>query len=241
MATSLYDNGVLLRSLVDLRDRTVQKSRVAFSNRLFAIQNNTDTVPSQGIAEINRWLLRFIELEQEATHDIEVFAKEYPIIDVMIQVKGVGFTTAAKVASLIDIERAPTVSALWRYAGYAVIDGKAERRVAHEKSHYNGRLRTNCYVVGGQFLKAHSPYADLYYEAKEKYQSERDWDKLHIHLASMRKMIKVWLSHLWMCWREMEGLPTPNLYVMEHMGHTHLLKPQDYGWPDMKTWRKEDK
>lgn len=133
--------------------------------------------------------------------------------------------------ALIDITQADTVSALWRYAGMAVIDGERERMRKGEKLHYNIRLKTTMYLIGTSFLKSKSPYAKVYYDAKEFYTLNRpEWTPLHCHHAAMRKSVKRFLSHLYVVWRELEGLPVREPYVQEKMGHTHIDTAEDYGW-----------
>ena len=153
----------------------------------------------------------------------------YPYIN---GIKGIGPSLASQVLSLIDITRADTVSALWRYAGYAVVDGKAEKLKKGEKAHYNANLKKALYKVAMSFLKCSSPYRKFYDDAKQYYEANRDWTKMHIHLASIRKMIKMFLSHLWHVWRTVEGLPTRELYVVEKLGHNHIIPPDDFGWYD---------
>jgi hypothetical protein len=224
-------NGTVLRALVDLRDRTLQKSRIAFSLRMSAIERGADQMDDSQQKIIEHWMERFDELETEVDGQIADFVKDIPIVQTMTKIKGIGLLLGAKVIAMIDIERATTVSALWRYAGYGVKDGEREKPVKGEKLHYNARLKTTCYLVATSFLRCNSPYRQIYDSAKEFYQTNRaEWTKLHVHNAAMRKMIKVWLSHLWLKWREMEGLSTRDLYVIEHMDHEHYLKPEDFGW-----------
>jgi hypothetical protein len=180
------------------------------------------------------------------------------------QVKGVGPVLAAKVLGLIgDIGPAETVSKLWRFAGYAVIDGARERPTKGEKLHYNARLKTVCYLVSASFLKCNSPYRTLVYDparvqylqrftgqtetwcqrllatvrdgdGPQKTEAMREikaallpeaWTLGHQHLAAMRKMTKLFLSHLWITWREAEGLSVRDPYVQEKLGHTTILGP----------------
>jgi hypothetical protein len=218
-----------LRALVDLRNM-LQLNRIAFGNRLSAIERGTDSgAASKSIIE--RWVERFQKLEDEADGDIADLVDDIPIVDEMIKVKGIGKLLAAKLISMIDIEKADTVSALWRYCGYAVIDGERERPTKGEKLHYNARLKTTCYLVGTSFLRSASPYRSIYEDARVYYDANRpDWTKLHKHNAAMRKMIKVYLSHLWVVWRELEGLPVTALYVEEKLGHTHYRTPGEFGW-----------
>jgi len=224
----------LLRALIDLRDRTIQKSRIGFSNRVSAVDRGTDVMDEQSFKLLERWLERFNMLEAELDNDIETLVEGEEIVEYAIAVKGIGKMLAAKAICMIDIERADTVSALWRYAGYGVVDGEREKPTKGEKLHYNARLKTTCYLIGSSFLRSNSPYRQVYDDARVFYEANRpDWTKGHQHNAATRKMIKVWLSHLWEVWRKLEGLPVRDLYVTEHLGHNHYMRPQDFGWPEI--------
>lgn len=225
-------NQMILRALIDLRDVTIQKARIQFSNRIDAIERGNDNGTYRHYIE--RILQKFEELEEDITASLCDFYDEMPIVERMIKVKGVGKVLGLKVASMIDIRRADTVSALWRYAGYGVVDGKAERPRKGEKLHYNKRLKTTCYLIGQSFLRSNSPYRRIYDVEKAKYESREGWTKMHSHLAAMRKMIKLWLSHLWLVWREMEGLPTSAPYIAADPHHT-IIEPWEMGWGEEKS------
>ena len=49
--------------------------------------------------------------------------------------------------------------------------------------------------------------------------------KGHLDMMAMRKMIKLFLAHLWLIWREAEGLPTSKPYAAEKLGHQHVITP----------------
>ncbi len=222
----------LLRALVDLRDRQIQKTRIQFSNRLSALENDADN-PSGSKQQVivERWLDVFTVLEKSLDKDIAIEVSSYPIFDEMSNIKGIGPILSAKIISMVDIKRANTVSALWRYAGHAVINGKHERPVKGEKLHYNKRLKTSLYLVAVSFLRSDSPYRSIYDKNKKRYQETKpDWTKDHVHNAANSKMIKLFLSHLWERWRILEGLPTRRAYVLEQLGHTTVYTPQDFGW-----------
>lgn len=222
-----------LREMVDLRDRTLQKARIQFANRLSALHTGTDVASPETEAIITRWAARFLELEQEADEDIRQLARAYPIIDVMSEVKGIGPLLAAKIVAMIDIKRSNTVSSFWRYAGYGVIDGARERPTKGERMHYNARLKTTLFILAGSFMRSGSPYRSIYDNARAYYDANRpEWTPGHKHAAAQRKMIKVFLAHLWVTWRTMEGLPTRDLYVMDYGGHTTYITPQEMGWPE---------
>lgn len=218
------------RILVDMR-MGVQRDRIRNGNRLAAFKRGADATNETAQVIIQKYLDKYQELEGEYDKDLAKMVKNEPIFKAMSKVKGIGPLTAAKLIAMIDIKRAPTVSALWRYCGYAVIDGKAERPTKGEKLHFNRRLRTVGYQIGGSFLKSKSPYADLYYRARERYGIVHpDWTKLHIHMAALRIPIKIFLSHLWVTWRELENLPTRAPYSHEYLGHTTMHKKEDFGW-----------
>lgn len=221
-----------VRALVDLRDRTLQKSRIAFGNRISALERGADTADPATQKILAKWHERFEELEKEADKDIALLVGDIEIVKQLTALKGVGRLLAAKLVAMIDIERADTVSALWRYAGYGVVDGARERPQKGEKLHYNIRLKTTLYLIATSFLRASSPYRAIYDSSKANYEANRpDWNKARIHAASMRRMIKVFLAHLWNRWRTLEGLSTRPLYVHEKLGHTSKERAEDYGWP----------
>jgi hypothetical protein len=101
-----------------------------------------------------------------------------PIWDWLTDIKGLGtgLLAAQLVAQIDDIENFDSISKLWRFAGYAVFDGKAEPRGSFkaphdEKSgrHYNGRLKGILFNIAGAFIKTQSPYyVDIYYTEKAR-------------------------------------------------------------------------
>lgn len=49
----------------------------------------------------------------------------------------------------------------------------------------------------------------------------------HLHNMALRKMIKLFLSLLWVTWRKAKGLPTRVPYPKEYLGHDHMFSPED--------------
>ena len=233
-----------VRAMVDLRDRTLQKSRIAFGNRIAAVENGKDTMDDLTRKLIEKWSDQFAILEKDCEKDLKAYLKDERIIQRMCKVKGLSYILAGKLSSMIDIRRADTISALWRYAGMSVVDGHAEKLVKGEKAHFNRRLKTTCYLVASSFLKCKSPYRQIYDSARQKYENYvhtvacpickkeigEPWRDGHKHAAALRKMIKIFLAHLWMVWREQEGLPIREPYVQEQLGHTHISSPEEFGW-----------
>lgn len=47
----------------------------------------------------------------------------------------------------------------------------------------------------------------------------------HVHARAKRYAVKLFLSHYHQRGREMLGLPVPNPYPIEHLGHVHFIEP----------------
>ena len=234
--SEMMESADSLRVMIDLRN-SIQKTRIATNNRIKAHRKTSEedgVDDGYYIKTLDGFLEQFLDIESNLDLNIRMVSERYEIVERMSDIKGVGQLLAAQVVCMIDIRRADTVSALWRYAGYAVMDGEREKLTKGEKAHYNTRLKSICYKVSNSMLRCGSPYTKIYYDAKAYYEANRtDWTKLHIHNASIRKMTKLWLSHLWEVWRKLEGLEVRELYVMEKLGHKHLIKPSEYGWREI--------
>jgi len=51
------------------------------------------------------------------------------------------------------------------------------------------------------------------------------YSKGHIHRMAKRYMGKVFMLHLWLIWRSIEGLPISGPWIIEHGGHIHFTQP----------------
>ncbi|SFU94871.1 transposase [Alicyclobacillus macrosporangiidus] len=112
-------------------------------------------------------------------------------------VRGVGPVLAAlMMAEIGDVTRFRSIPALWRYAGLAVKEGKAERRQRGVATAYNPRLKTTMYLVGTRMIMHRSSYREVYDRYRDVYDG-RGWVKAHAHLAAMRQMEKRFLADLW--------------------------------------------
>ena len=70
-------------------------------------------------------------------------------------------------------------------------------------------------------------------EKGQKVSDEKDAVKGHLDARVRRKTVKLFLSHIWYKWRELEGLSTTEPYPMTEMGgkHTGLITAdQVYKW-----------
>lgn len=53
-----------------------------------------------------------------------------------------------------------------------------------------------------------------------------EWTVGRIHAMAKRRTVKLFLSHLLVVWREMEGLETPDPFPIGRLGHEHKIEPQ---------------
>lgn len=86
---------------------------------------------------------------------------------------GIGPVIAAGLLAHIDIERAPTAGAIWRFAG---LDPTAVWEKGKKRPH-NAKLKVLCWKMGGSFVKFKSNPGCLYghiYEQRKLYEVERN-------------------------------------------------------------------
>jgi hypothetical protein len=225
----------------------IQKARVQCQNRKTHLEKNNKNDPL-----VDEVLEKLVELEDFLNEKVKNIVKTHPCYDWFSKVKGIGDLNIGKVTCLIDINECSTISKLWRYALGAPINGKVEKRQKGKKTLYNQMLKTMCWRLAKSLIRANGKYADYYRQEKEKlikrfenegYQvvpatelPEEDGKKvekdgkislLHVDNMAMRKMTKLFLSHLWVKWREAEGLPITKPYAQAIKGHSHYISPEE--------------
>ena len=165
--------------------------------------------------------------------------KDMPIYTQWLKhVDGVGENLATQFIALIQpISDFDTVSKLWAYAGLAVFDGHAQRRVKGKKSNWNPELKRLCYQLGDCFVKQGTFYRTVYdnYKARDKAAHPKVvpvpgsdsglYTPGHMQARAIRYAAKMFLSHLWLAWREIENLPIRDPYPVEKMNHSTVISP----------------
>lgn len=72
---------------------------------------------------------------------------------------------------------------------------------------YDAHARKSCYLLGVSFLRCASDYRAFYDSERERLARTRPgWTPKRSHLASLRKMQKMFLRDLWLAWRRVENL-----------------------------------
>lgn len=111
-------------------------------------------------------------LERRELRHIEKMCRRFPIYTWLKKQKGVGPTLCGVILSEVDIHRASTPSALWKFAGLDVQNGHAPRRTKGQKNTYNAFLRTKLVgVMGDCMIKANSTWRDHYDNEKVRKQN----------------------------------------------------------------------
>ena len=246
----------ILSTLVDTT-LVVEKLRVSSQVRIshLARQGRKDSETEQLHDQL-------VKLEEYVDGRIAVHLTHHPAYDWFSRVKGIGKENIGKVIGPVRVapeideegkERpyADTISALWKFAGFSVEDGKAPKRRAGEKLTYNSRLRSMCWRLGGSLLRARGKFYDYYLSQKEQYEQrylnsgvkivpaaslpKKDGKKCegdgyisegHVHNQALRKTIKLFLACLWLEWRQGLGLPISKPYAIDHLGHSSYITPE---------------
>lgn len=235
----------LLPSLVDAT-LAIEKLRVAseVGQSHLALQGRHD--PERD--ELHR---RLKDLEDYVDGRVANLIQGHSAYPWFSKVKGIGKENIGKVVGLVDIEKAPTISSLWKFAGFSVEDGVApKRRKGGGKLEYNSQLRSMCWRLGSSLLRAKGNFYDYYLKEKDKYYQKYENQDIkivpatslpkkdgkryepedmisegHVHNQALRKMIKVFLAGLWVTWREAEGLPVTKPYAIDRLGHNSYIDP----------------
>lgn len=119
----------------------------------------------------------------------------------------------------------------------------SQRHIKDTLGDYNPQAKMVAYKVGVQFVKQGDLYRKLYDQFKTEYQMRDDLKAeinnkkgkitkngeskgtAHIHNMAQRKMVKIFLSHLWAEWRKIEGLTITKPYAIDQMKHSDYIEP----------------
>jgi hypothetical protein len=82
---------------------------------------------------------------------------------------GIGPVIAAGLAAHIDVEKASSISSVWKFAGLAP---GADKKVKGQKLPYNSRLKTLCWKLGESFVKVSGKEGAFYGQLYAEFKSE---------------------------------------------------------------------
>ena len=156
-------------------------------------------------------------------------------------IRGVGPAMAGIIISEFNIEIAKHISSFWKFAGLDVAeDGKGRSRkeehlVQKEYIDKTGETKTRLSITFNPLVKTkltgvlagvlirlgNEKYVKVYHDYKHRLENHavyKDTTKLHRHRMAVRYMMKIFLSDLWLAWRELEGLPITEPYAVAKLG-----------------------
>ena len=109
--------------------------------------------------EVLGWLSTQADiLEKSVRASLDVYSDAHPIGQRIRTVVGVGPVIAAGLIAHIDIKRAKTAGAIWKFAG---LDPSAEWKKGKKRPH-NAALKTLCWKLGESFVKVSNHEKDFY-------------------------------------------------------------------------------
>ena len=217
--------------------KEIVKSAAQNKNRAWAKNEATTKDLIKDLEAIKRRLSKNIEAE----------LSKYSIWPWLKGIKGIGVGTAAGlVANIakIGIENFDAISSVWHYAGVYPVNGKAARRAKGQAMSYNPTLKTLVLGEVGSSFKIHGGFYRQIYDRYKEYELSRTFppgelaakyhgykesdthlSKGHADIRAIRKATKLFLSHMWVIWRQLEGLSTRPPYVHEKLKHETYIKP----------------
>lgn len=134
----------------------IQKARVASQVRQKHLAKRDEVDPIT-----NEFKEKTLALEEWLNGIVRDYVCGHPAYYWFSRVKGIGDLNIGKVVSLVDIEKCPTISSLWRFAMGAPMpigeDGKSEvekRKRGAGKIHYNSTLKSMMWRLGKSLIRA---------------------------------------------------------------------------------------
>lgn len=231
----------------------VQENRKRSGNQISAFSK--DNEPHELFNYLNN---QTKVLEEQIKNAMNAWTDSYLISRIVKEkVFGIGPVITAGLIAHIDIKKAKTAGAIWRYAG---LDPTSKWEKG-QKRPWNASLKTLCWKIGQSFMKFSGNekcfYGKLYKAQKEqlvKKNLEGGFKDLaestlksknfknkeviakyksgilpdgHVDAMARRWVVKLFLSNLHELWCKVEGIDCPKPYVMEHLGHVHHIIQPD--------------
>lgn len=112
-------------------------------------------------------------LEVQVKRALDAYSGSVPLGQCARSITGIGPVIAAGLLANIDLEKAPTVGHIWRFAGLdpTVSWNKGEKRP------WNASLKRLCFLLGESFVKVSSHNSDTYgafYKKRKEYESRKN-------------------------------------------------------------------
>lgn len=125
----------------------------------------------------------YAQLESDVKGALGLYAESQIPGKWALSILGIGPVLAAGLLAHIDIERAPTAGAVWRYAGYDPTSKWEKGQVRP----WNARLKVVCWKIGQSFVKSANRPTSYYgplYQQRKAWEAERNARKEYAEQAA---------------------------------------------------------
>ncbi|PNV81056.1 MAG: hypothetical protein C0179_04665, partial [Fervidicoccus sp.] len=149
------------------------------------------------------------EKEKEIRRRLAQFVKDQILYrEYLSKIRGVGEVVSAFLITYLDPSRFDKVSGMWKYCGLHVVNGKAPRRIAGQKTDFNPFARVMMWRLGEAFRMQGRSYRYIYeLSLQESQEKHPDWSMAHHINHARRVTVKLFLSHFYEVSRALLGLP----------------------------------
>jgi hypothetical protein len=230
-----------VRYLVD-QYYIMQRDRIRAANQLSSLAELGE--PHQ----ILHWLSdQAAVLEKQTKRALYAYAKNHPVGEWLLGIVGVGPVIASGLLAHIDIEKAPTVGRIWRFAG---LDPTVKWEKG-QKRPWNARLKVLCWKAGKSFVQhcnnQKAFYGPLYLQRKAL-EVERNDTGQYAEQAKAALLAKKYGKDTEAYKAYIQGkLPDAHLHaratrwvVKLFLSHVHTrMYEAHYGTPPPKPWMIE--
>ena len=232
----------------------MQEDRKRAHNQARAVEQNADEAHSVSDNKIINWLADQSQmLEHQIKRALDKYTEAHYMGSWMREVVGIGPVISAGLLAHIDIEKAPTVGHIWRFAGL----DPTQKWEKGQRRPWNATLKTLCWKAGQSFMKfagREDCYYGAIYRQRKAFEIERNERGDNKELAaeiikkigktteayksliegklppgqidarSRRYAVKLFLSHLHLVWYEKHyGEKPPLPYPIAILGHAHMI------------------
>lgn len=153
----------------------MQEDRKRTNNQARAVAQGADAQNAVSSNQVLRYLAEQTTiLENQIKRALDIYTDAHFMGSWLREIVGIGPVIAAGLLAHIDIEKAPTVGHIWRYAG---LDPTSKWEKG-QKRPWNASLKTLCWKAGQSFMKLSNHegcyYGHIYKERKQYEQDRND-------------------------------------------------------------------
>lgn len=151
----------------------LQRDRIRASNRIFSVTSDKGTSDREP-HDLLKWLQGATRtLESNIKSALDAYSLSKPLGQWARSIPGIGPVITAGLLAHIDITKAQTAGAIWRFAG---LDPEMEWEKG-QKRPWNSQLKTLCWKIGESFVKVKGREDDVYgglYIQRREYEEQRN-------------------------------------------------------------------